>query len=308
VYLDVSNIRPPQAGNRHSCLVALLIILAIVAVMAGGLAGLAYLIGDSSTWAGGDSLGVIRVEGVITESDSIVQALKKFGDEDHIKAIILRIDSPGGGVAATQEIYKEIQRTKAKKNIIASMGSIAASGGLYVAVPADRIVANPATVTGSIGVIMHMMNMQQLMGKIGLDSIVIKSGKYKDIGSSTRPMTEEDRALLQGVIDDMYQQFVTDVAKARGLDVEVVRRYADGRIFTGARAKDLGLVDQLGNFEDAVNLAKKLAGLEGKVRLISLPEDTPWWISFLGANQALDLLPQWTKASPLFQYLYLPGI
>ena len=181
-------------------------------------------------------------------------------------------------MGATQEIYEEIQKVRKEKKVVASMGSVAASGGLYVAAGADKVVANKATITGSIGVIMNLFNIQELLDKIGLSPLVIKSGKYKDIGSSNRPMTDEERALLQGVIDELHGQFVKDLADGRGLAEEKVIEIADGRIFTGVRAKQIGLVDELGNFQDAVQLAKKLGGLKGEPRLIYPEKNEPWWL------------------------------
>ncbi len=196
-------------------------------------------------------------------------------------------------MAPTQEIYQEILRTRKSKKVIASLGSVAASGGLYVAAAADRILSNPATVTGSIGVIMQTANIEDLLSKVGLRSVVIKSGPYKDIGSSTRPMSEDERAILQKMVDDLHGQFVRDLAGGRGLEVARVGELADGRIFTGEQAVGLGLVDQLGNFEDAVNLAGKLGGLEGRVNLIYPKKKTSWWKSFFEGRGPASLLPEW---------------
>ncbi len=197
-------------------------------------------------------VGVVEVEGVIVDSKKIIEQLDDFHEDGSIKAIVLRINSPGGGVGPSQEIHDEVRRIDADKPVVVSMGSVAASGGYYIAAPARVIFANPGTITGSIGVIMEFTNVQELLEKIGLHSQVVKSGKHKDIGSPVRPMTEEDRALLQALIDDVHTQFVDSVAAGRQLEVQKVRTFADGRIFTGRQARELGLVDELGGLEAAI--------------------------------------------------------
>jgi len=216
----------------------------------------------------GNRIGVVSVRGFIADSKEVVEQLKKYRKDQRIKAIILRIDSPGGSTAASQEIYREIQRTTPQKKVVASMGNVAASGGYYIALGADRIVANPATLTGSIGVIMEVSNFKELLHKIGVSREAIKTGPYKDIGSPLRAIKPEERRLLQEVIGNVYQQFIDVVVKGRKISRERVEKIADGRIFTGAQAKDLGLVDDLGSFEDAVDLTKKMVGLSGEVKLI----------------------------------------
>ena len=269
---------------------------------------MAVLFKDRGDLAHGEGVAVIKIEGIITDSTKTVTTLNRVRRNSKIKAVIIRIDSPGGGVAATQEIYKEIERTKKEKKVIVSMGSVAASGGLYVAAPADKIIANPATVTGSIGVIMQLVNVEELLGKVGLSSVVIKSGRYKDLGSSVRPMTPDERAILQNVTDQLHQQFVRDLSKGRGLDETKVAQWADGRIFTGERALELGLIDKLGNFEDAVSMAASLAGMEGRPNLIYQREERPWWRELIGGNTPLQILPQWSRQPLTFQYLYLPQL
>ena len=196
--------------------------------------------------------------------------LKRFGENPSIKAIVLRIDSPGGGVVPSQEIYDAVQRVRNKNNkaVIASMGTVAASGGYYIAAATDRIIANPGTLTGSIGVIMETANVEGLLKKIGVEGIVVKSGKFKDVGSPLRKMTAEEQALLQAVMDDVHQQFIEAVAEGRALEPSTVQALADGRIFTGRQAKDAKLVDELGNLDDAIQLAADLAGIEGEPKVI----------------------------------------
>ena len=216
----------------------------------------------------GEKIGLIRVEGTITDSDGIIQALKQFTDDPSIKAIVMRVDSPGGGVAPSQEIYEEVKKAVAKKYIIVSMGSLAASGGYYISVPATKIFANPGTITGSIGVIMEVPNVQGLLNKIGVKAEVIKSGKNKDIGSYFKSMTGEQRRILQDALDNVHEPFIQAVAAGRKMPVDVIKQLADGRIFTGQQAKKLGLVDELGDLEDAINAAKTMAGIKGKPEIV----------------------------------------
>ncbi len=217
-----------------------------------------------------DRIALIRVEGVILDAQPTVWELKKFGDSPSVNAIVLRIDSPGGGVVPSQEIYDAVKRVRNKSNkaVVASMGTVAASGGYYIASATDRIMANPGTLTGSIGVIMEMANLEGLLKKIGVEGVVIKSGRFKDIGSPLRKMSDEDRQLLQAVMDDVHQQFIQAVAEGRSLDIAEVQPLADGRIFTGRQAKEAKLVDELGDLDDAIRLAADLAGIEGEPRVV----------------------------------------
>lgn len=211
------------------------------------------------------NVGIVEIVGVIVSSKEISQQIKTFRDNPSIKAIVLRIDSPGGGVGPSQEIYREIIKAKKVKCVIASLGGVAASGGYYAASASNGIVANPGTITGSIGVIMEYANFQKIMEKIGLTPVVIKSGEFKDMGSPVREITQKERAILQEVADEVHQQFVRDVAQGRSLDMEEIEKLADGRIYTGEKALDLHLVDKLGNLDDAVTWAGEMAGIKGKV-------------------------------------------
>lgn len=308
-YDETTNGRPPYTrGGRHSCLLTGLLIVSVLVVIGAALTGLAFWIGSDTGFLSGDGVGVVEIKGVITDAEPTLKTLVRFSRAKNIKAVIVRIDSPGGGVAPTQEIYREIIRTRKTKKVIASLGNVAASGGLYVASATDKILANPATVTGSIGVIMQMINVENLLGKVGFQPVVIKSGRYKDMGSATRTMTDEERALLQGIVDELHRQFVKDVAIGRNLDEEKVIGMADGRIFTGEQALNLGLVDQLGNFEDAVTLAGALGGLEGRFPLIYPEEKKSWWQDILSGKSPVNILPEWVDQPLRFQYLYLPGI
>jgi protease-4 len=217
-----------------------------------------------------ERIAVLRVEGVILDAQQTLGELKRYGDNPLVKAIVVRIDSPGGGVVPSQEIHDAVKRIRDKQNklVIASMGTVAASGGYYIAAATDRIVANPGTLTGSIGVIMEMANVEGLMKKIGVESVVIKSGAHKDLGSPFRAMNLEDRTILQNVMDDVHSQFIEAVAAGRSLEIKDVRALADGRIFTGRQAKAAKLVDELGDLNDAIKLAADMAGLEGEPRVV----------------------------------------
>jgi len=233
---------------------------------------------DGNPLAKGDKVAVIPVKGMISDSEPVIEQLKKFGKDDSVKAIVLRIESPGGGVGPSQEIYEEVRKVAAKKPVLTSMGALTASGGYYIACATQKVFANPGTMTGSIGVIMPFMNARELAEKIGLKGMTVKSGEYKDIGSPLRDMKPDERALLQGVVDNVHLQFVNAVAEGRNLPREEVMRIADGRIFTGEQAKALGLVDALGNLEDAVAEAGKLGKIPGEPRVVTPPRKK---ISFL---------------------------
>ena len=250
-------------------------------------------------------VAIINIENVITQSNNTIQQIKKYTDDKSIKAIVLRIDSPGGGVAPSQEIYSEILKVRknSNKKVVASMGNLAASGGYYIACASDKIVANPGTLTGSIGVIMTFSNIEELMKKIGMKTEVIKSGKFKDIGSPVRRFTEEEKKLIQGVIDDVYDQFVHAVSDSRSMDVHKVKELSDGRIFTGKQAFEIGLVDELGGLEDAVKLAAELVGIEGKPKIVSEKKERSLLFRLL-EKKALSYLPSQLQIFPGLQYLW----
>ena len=207
----------------------------------------------------GEKIGLVKIEGIIKSSDTYLRLLNKLEEDEDVKAIVLRVDSPGGVVGACQEIHDKVKEISQKKPVVVSMGSIAASGGLYISVPATKIVANPGTITGSIGVILQSYNVKQLADKIGIKVITVKSGKFKDLLNPFREPDEKTLQILQALIDDSYNQFVEAVAEGRKLPVEKVKKFADGRIFTGRQAKELGLVDELGNFDRAVEVARELS-------------------------------------------------
>jgi protease-4 len=220
----------------------------------------------------GDRLALIRIEGIITDSRETTEELKEYVKNPSIKAIVLRIDSPGGAVAPAQEIYEEVRKAVAKKKVLVSMGSVAASGGYYIASPATRIIANPGTLTGSIGVIMEIPNITGLMDKLGIKTEVVKSGKHKDIASIFRGIGKEEREILQGVLDNVHGQFIKAVAEGRKMLPSDVEKIADGRVFTGEQALKAGLIDEIGNLEDAVQAAAKLSGIKGEPVIVSKKE------------------------------------
>ncbi len=240
--------------------------------------GFSYWIsGGQNGWQSRDKIALIRIEGVILDSREIVRELRRYQRDPDIKAILVRIDSPGGAVAPSQEIYDELKKIQAsgEKKVVSSMGSVAASGGYYIASASDIIFANPGTLTGSIGVIMELTNVEGLLQKIGVENVTIKSGKNKDVGSPFRKIKKEERALLQHVLDDVHNQFIEAVAEGRSLEIEQVRLLADGRIFTGRQAREAGLVDQLGSLEVAIAKAAELVGIEGEPTLIEPKERSP---------------------------------
>lgn len=228
--------------------------------------------GNEINAAGKKGIGLVEVKGMILDSKEPVRQLRHFLKNENIKAVVLRVDSPGGVVAPSQEISEEVRRFAEKKKIIVSMGSLAASGGYYISAPATMIYANPGTITASIGVILKLSNIETLMDKIGIKSYTLKTGKYKDSGSPVRQFTDEDRAMLQSVISSTHEQFVKAVASGRKLPVDDVRRIADGRILSGEQALAYKLVDRLGTLQDAIEEAGKQAGITGDPEVVLPPK------------------------------------
>ena len=257
---------------------------------------------------GMEKIALIKIEGMLITADSIVEEINNYADDSSVKAVLIRIDSPGGGVVASEEIFNAVLNARKQgKKVVISMGSVAASGGYYIAAAGDRIVANPGTLTGSIGVKMEFANLERLLEKIGVRGMVIKAGEYKDMGSPFREMTDHEKMLLQWVIDDVHSQFIEAVAKGRNLPEADVKAIADGRIFTGRQALHLKLVDQLGDLEDSILIAAELAGIKGKPKVVKkekkvqfleyFKEETAAWISDIFAR-SLDR----GKASLQYRY------
>jgi protease IV len=270
---------------------------------------------DEGGLSAGRKVAVVEVDGIIgvgldkgADADTIVKTLGEYRDNASVAAVVLRINSPGGVVGPTQEIFSAVERVKAVgKPVVASLGAVAASGGYYVAVAANRIFASPGTLTGSIGVIMQLANVEGLLRKVGVDYVVIKSGAYKDIGNFARPMKPEERQVLQSLLDDVYGQFVTAVAERRGLERKAVLGFADGRIYSGQQARALKMVDELGGLEDAIEAAAKLANLPGKPKVVyphrrfSLRDLLSSRLGLDGASSLLPALP--SLKTPLYLML-----
>ncbi|MDR1920473.1 MAG: signal peptide peptidase SppA [Candidatus Adiutrix sp.] len=298
----------PVRGGMGWPMATLLFGLAVIGACAYILTYVIDSLGSVGSLTRAPGVGVLVIEDEITGSIWATDILRGFNEDSNIRAVVIRVNSPGGGVAPCQEIYKAVKNMK--KPVVVSMGSIAASGGLYIAAAGDLIMANPGTITGSIGVIMQSVEVSGTMEKIGLKSQVIKSGEYKDIGSPFRAMRENERALLQKMVNEVYEQFLGDLSAGRPkLGEAAVRALADGRIYSGAEAVKLGLVDEVGGFEDAVARAAKMGGLEaGKRPELTIDDGRkPWWQTFIASktNIGLALPPALTPGFSL-KYIYQP--
>jgi protease-4 len=251
---------------------AVLLSVSILFIISMKIAGTIFGSGDTSVLKSKAGVGLVEVKGMILDSKETIRQLRYFLKQDTVKAVVLRVDSPGGIVAPSQEIYAEVKKFAAKKKIIVSMGSLAASGGYYISAPSTMIYANPGTITASIGVILKLSNIESLMDKIGIKSHTLKTGKYKDSGSPLRQFSAEDRAMLQSVITNTHEQFVRAVAEGRKLPIEDVRKIADGRILSGEQAKVYKLVDRLGTLQDAIEEAGRLAGISDEPEVLLPPK------------------------------------
>jgi len=293
--------------QKHPIILGLFILTGIFFLFLGGISLLisSFISQGSKTdiFSKKEGVGIIELKGLIVSSEQVLRHLAEFRNSPNVKSIILRIDSPGGAVGASQEIYQEVKRTNEVKPVVASMGSIGASGGFYAALGADTIIANPGTMTGSIGVIIKFPNLEGLFEKIGYKSEVIKSGPLKDVGASNRPMSEEERNLMQDLIDNVYNQFVRDIAAARSMSEESIYKLADGRVYTGEQALEVGLIDSLGNFTDAITLAADLGGLDSKdPRLIYPKVDRKFSILNLLTNAEQSLVDNFVPLYPILSF------
>ncbi len=289
-----------MASGKKTLFIAL-IVLGLIGFVATLVVAVASSLGDGDMdLSYGKSVGIVEVRGAIDISDNIVRAINRYRDNSSVKAIVLRVDSPGGGVAASQEIYEAVKRARAKKPVVCSMAEVAASGGYYISCVCDSIVANPGTLTGSIGVIMEFPVAEELLKKIGLRFEVLKAGENKDIGSPFRAMRPEERALLQGMIDDVHAQFIQAVADGRGLPYDSVKAIADGRVFSGKQALALRLVDKLGTLDDAIELAARMAGISGKPRTTRERRRSINILDLL--SSATETLSQLDKAAVRLEY------
>jgi protease-4 len=258
----------------------------------------------------GDKIAVVELKGIILNSEETVRQFKKYRQDRSIKAILFRVDSPGGGVVASQEIYEEVKKTRDKgKPVIVSMGSLAASGGYYVSCGANKIVSNPGTLTGSIGVISQFMRYDSLLGKIGVGVNTIKSGKFKDAGNPFRKMTDEDRKYFQELMDNVHRQFISAVEHDRKLNHDSVVTFADGRVFTGEEALQMGLVDTLGTYEDAVGIAARLAGIKGEPSIVKEKKLSSLFERVFGEAKIPDFLglKEELLNQPILQYRMVQG-
>jgi protease-4 len=250
---------------------------------------------------GSKKIGLVSVEDVIYDSRQTCAWLKQLRKNSSVAGVVLRINSPGGAVGPSQEIYREVARYRqAQKPLVVSMGSIAASGGYYIAAPAHTIFANPGTLTGSIGVIMHLSRYDKLLGKVGVSMRVIKAGKLKDIGSPYRQMQPAEQQLLQGVLNDTHEQFIEDIATGRMISPDTVSAIADGRIFTGRQARQLGLVDSLGGLEDALEYTRQLCGLDPAAGIAEKQEKQPWLNQLLSESHLGAVMERVTPRTGLF--------
>ena len=277
-----------------------LCLLAVVFYMAGK--------GSPGLSLSGNQIASLTLEGVISDSKDFVDQLKDYGKRSAVKSVVIRINSPGGGVAASQEIYEAIKKFRAetKKKVVVSMGSVAASGGYYAACGADKIYANPGTITGSIGVRAEWYNYGDLLRWAKMQDVVIKSGTFKDAGSGTRPLTEEEKVYFQSLINNMYNQFVAAVVSSRKMKDEDVRKLADGRVYTGQQAKADGLVDELGTYQDAIDAAARIAGIQGEPKILSPAKKSFSLLDILlgESRSALSLSPDRSESHIRFQYLW----
>ncbi len=292
--------------RRHPYLFFLLVSFSIFSSLVLGVMAMVAWMGGGGGDFDGEAVGVVEIEGVIADARDTIEHIRRFREDEDIKAIVIRIDSPGGAVGPSQEIYREIRKTVETKKVVASMGAVAASGGYYVACATDGIVANPGTITGSIGVIMGYTNFRQLLDKIGMVPVVIKSGPYKDTGSPTREMRDDEREILQSITGNIHEQFVTAIAEGRKMDRAQVEQAADGRIFTGEDAKARGLVDRLGNFEDALEWAGKLGGIDGEVVPVYARDEKLSLLRYLMSSSLSDWMSTLIHPGIYAEYRYLP--
>ena len=268
------------------CFLSLLVAVYTIRSLSGG--GIAI--------PSGDKIAIIEIDGVIIDSKETLEEIEGVSKNDKVKGVVIRINSPGGGVAPSQEIYSELRKLSSIKPVVASLSSVAASGGYYIASAANKIVANSGTLIGSIGVIMDFSNVQGLFEKVGLKNNVIKSGKYKDIGSPHRDMTLDERRLLQSVIDNVHGQFISAIVDGRKLDRELVEKVADGRVFSGEQALVMKLVDSLGTINDAIEITATMASIEGEPKVYYTKKD----------KSLIDFILENTYAGAIYERISMP--
>lgn len=282
-------------------LTVIIVVFALIFLLGRG----AALFSRSVPLVGGAEIGVVRISGVILSSKKPIHQIRVLVRDPKVKAIILRIDSPGGAVVPSQDIYEEVEKARKKgKPVLASIGTVGASGAYYIASACDKIMASPGSLTGSIGVIMELAEFQELLKKLGIQSEVMKSGALKDSGSPFRPMTPEEKAYLQGILNEMHARFIKDVAKGRHMSVERLTPLADGRVFTGETGMSNHLVDLLGDYRDAIDLAGKMVHIQGKPFIREFPEKT-FWDKMISSQ--VNHLWQSMEGRPVGFWSVLPG-
>ena len=268
---------------------AIVILFLLIFIFLAGIGSGLLLSGDSS-FSSGDKVAVLRVEDIILDSQIYLESLDAIAKDDSVKALVVRIDSPGGAVGPSQEIFSELKKLGKELPIVASIGGVGASGGYYIACAAQKIYANPGAITGSIGVIAQFASYEKLLDWAMIDVEIIKSGKYKDVGSSFRKMNEADKQYIQQLIDNVYEQFKSVVADARDLDTKQIDKVADGKIYTGEQALNLKLIDELGTINDAIRMAGDLGGIEGKPEVIYFPKKKFRLMDILNSKVATSFL------------------
>lgn len=305
----------------------LLSIVVVFALFIGFIFVIAYYgVKSAGTQYANGNIALIHIDGVITSakgsgslwsaggsgSEGLIKTLERVNQNPNFKAVVLRVNSPGGTAGGAQEVYEKLMKIRkgAGKKIVVSMGDVAASGAYYISSAADKIYAEPATLTGSIGVIAELMNLKGLYGKIGVAPETLKSGRLKDIGNSARPLTLEERKIFQTILDETHDEFISDVAAGRKLPKDYVTKLADGRVYTGTQALNLHLIDKLGNLEDAEQEAGKLAGIEGKLKIVDLDRRSlvEQLVGDSGPTSEQSFLRQWLVEEPLKQILFLARV
>lgn len=294
------------AARGRSDAVAALVLIGGVVLLVLFISWMFRSVSDTSGYSPvsfkGDGVGLVEVIGPIYDARQWIKELDDFRRDDNVRAVVVRIDSPGGGVAASQELYTAIRRFRDAKPVVVSMGSVAASGGYYAALAADTIVANPGTTTGSIGVLLEAMQFAELMKKVGIVSEIIKSGEFKDTGSPFRKLTPREKKYLQSYVNDAFGQFVETVADERGMELGEVRELADGRIFTGRQALDLGLVDLLGDQYEAFRVAGEMCDLGPEPEVILPPKKRSLdWLDLL-LDKSISRVTEKLETRPGLQY------
>lgn len=290
----------------RGCFLTVAIIFLLIFVFLAGI-GSGLLLSGEGGITSGDKVAVLRVEDVILDSQMYLESIETITNDEDVKAVVVRIDSPGGSVGPSQEIYSELKQLGEKIPVVASIGGVGASGGYYIACASQKIYANPGAITGSIGVIAQFASYEKLLDWAKIDVEVIKSGKYKDVGSAFREMNKEDREYIQQLIDNVYMQFKSAVASSRNLDAKEIDRVADGKIYTGEQALNLKLIDELGTINDAITMAGELGGIKGEPDVINYPKKKSRLYELLESKIDTNILTS-TPVKSRFGLFYLVDI